>query len=135
MRNGALQRDMKAKNKEQIIKERKLPVRRVFGRVRGVEVPGRSRVVQFELTKSGLSFRERGTRKASATLLGFPSLAAAAGREEQVDGERLRFALVDGGVEVRNGKRSRVVSYRAVARLGQEQPWLFDVPAAAGGRP
>ena len=114
-------------------KERKKPVRKVFGRVQWVDVgAGRFR---FELTQSGLRVRRKGARAGDALLLPFDRLTGGAGHE-WVDGwVAVKFAVTDKGVEVRRGGsvRVQVVPFAELANASRKQPLLFaDLTEGSG---
>jgi hypothetical protein len=102
-------------------------VRRVFGRLRNVEVPGQAKLWHFELTKAGLVARRRGQRRASASTVTFERLAAGAGVEVKLEnGERFAFALGASGLEITQyGRRPKMVGWEALANLGRVQMEMF----------
>lgn len=109
-------------------KLRKAPVRTCFGRLKGVEVPGRERVLVFELTKAGVVFRERGTRKARATVLSFERLANCGMVAAKVGEQSYSVALVPAGVEVkRQGSKdaATVVPWERIINESVDEPYLW----------
>lgn len=106
-------------------KERKKPVRRVWGRLKGVEVPGQDKVFTFELTVAGVTVRKRNSRKVRT--VGFERLASGGG---VVSGGRT-FTATDAGVEVsQDGSRAvRLVDWATLGNLAQRQPVLFPEEA------
>ena len=105
-------------------KQRKKPVRKVFGRVR---VDAADWVYVFELTKAGLVVHRRNSRRAKDEHVPFDWLAAGNTLTEQVGGSSVRFALVPGaGLEVKvKGERTRVLPWEFLANYGRQQPVLF----------
>ena len=108
-------------------KTRKVPVRRVFGRLTRLAVPGQDKLVTVELTKAGLVVHRHATRRKNDTLLGFERLCNGGGVTVAVAGERVTFTMTDAGVEVRRGgsKRHTLLDWETLSNMANRQPMLW----------
>lgn len=104
--------------------QKRRPVRRVFGRVKNVEVG--SALFTFELTKVALVVHRRRARRARDMALGFDRLVNGGG----FDRNGVKFALTAEGLELRRGKARKLLSYETLANFAADQPLLFPEAGA-----
>ena len=111
-------------------KPRKAPVRRVFGRLTRLAVPGQQKLVTVELMKAGVLVHKLAARRKGDVLVGFERLCNGGGIEVDVAGERVTITMTDKGVEVRRGgsKQVRLLDWVTLANMSAVQPLLFPVP-------
>jgi hypothetical protein len=103
---------------------KKKPVRHVWGRLRNVEAG--DKLFTFQLTKVGLTIRQRNRRKMYT--LGFDRLVAVCeGVMVPVPGELdMRFILQPDGVSIQQGKRNpKLITFKQLINLGRDQMVLF----------
>jgi hypothetical protein len=106
---------------------RKKPVRRVFGRLTRLAVPGQQKLVTVELTKAGVLVHKRAARRKGDVLVGFERLCNGGGIEVDVAGEWVTFTMTDKGVEARRGgsKQVRLMDWAVLENMSRVQPLLF----------
>lgn len=97
---------------------KKKPVRRLHARLKNVEVL--DGLWTFEMTKQGVTARQRNRRKKNAVAWSLATLASGGGLARQVNGAAYRFTLTEQGLEV-----VAVISFADLANMGRVQPELF----------
>lgn len=95
--------------------------RKVFGRLKGIEVDGYEKVFTFELTKQGLIVRPRSSK--NRDLIPFNRLVGGGGY--RVAGYIINWAQT--GIEIRtqHGKGVQLVEWGALLNMAHRQPFLF----------
>lgn len=102
-----------------------MSTRKVFGRRKGIEIPGHEKVFTIEMTKTDVRFRQRSCRKVE--IVPFERIVNGGGLATKVGGSKFTFTLTAEGVEVKRSgvKGVRVVPFHVIANEANEQPMLF----------
>lgn len=107
------------------VKVRRKPTRRVFARLKWVDVG--TRRFCFELTKEGLRVHIKCSRRKDALVIPFERLTDGGGHEWFDGGVPVRFSISGKGVELRRGtsRRTDLVDFATLSNLARPQPELF----------